>query len=447
MGLLLGAGGLLFSFDWGYRVLGTNDAARFAMLARDIFARGDWLFPQLNGLTHLNKTPFHAWLIVLASWPGHAVTQRSAALPSILAALGVVALTYWLGLRLFNSKVGLIAGMIVLTSHGIFTLGRVPMPDMTFCLAVTGAMAAFVAWEIDGRRGGLVVFYVLTAAAFWAKGPSALMVLVIGIVYALRTHGRSGLGRLKLGRGCAVLALLTAPWWLAGAVLAQGASSQDIVVYDWLLWYLPTSYPTWRFLGAPFSLTWEILLPWSPLLVPALWVAARVETGQSRLPLMWLVAVFLIIGLGQQQRMRYYLPLCPPAALLTALWVSRLALRPALQAGAWVSVAIGLIVWQVHDDRDHNAELDLSRIPVEIRENPKPLYTLKVPALVLEFYLHRPVALLTDLQHVRSLVADGTDAYFAIGDNEPAAAAVLADFRRTGDGLAKGERFGIFTRH
>jgi 4-amino-4-deoxy-L-arabinose transferase-like glycosyltransferase len=446
LGLLLGVGALLLSFDWGVRVLGTNDEARYPMLARDIFARGDWLYPQLNGITHLNKAPLYAWLVVLASWPGDAVTQRSAAFPSILAALGVVAVTYWLGLRLFDSRVALIAGLTVLTTHGVLSLGRVSMPDMTFCLAFTGAMAAFVAFEIDGRRGRLVAFYLLTAAAFWAKGPAALLVLVVGIVYTLSTHGRRGLGRLQLGPGCVLLALLTAPWWLVGAVVAQGSSSTDVVVYDWLLWYLPTSLPTWRTLSDPFNLTLEILLPWSVLLLPALWVVARTQTGRFRFPLIWLAAVFLMIGLGQQQRMRYYLPLCPPAALLIAIWWSRLALRPALHAGAWASLAIGLIVWQVHDDRDYNAEIDLSRMTVEVGETPKSLYTLKVPELVLGFYLERPVALLKDVRHLQSLVADGTDAYFLLRDKEFPASALPVDLQRTGDGRVKGERFGIFTR-
>ena len=144
--------------------------------------------------------------------------------------------------------------------------------------------------------------------------------------------------------------------------------------------------------------------------------------------------------------MRYYLPLCPPAALLIAVWWSRLALRPALHAGAWTSLAIGLIVWQVHDDRRYNAEIDLSRIAFEVGETPKPLYTLKVPELVLGFYLERPVALLRDVGHLQSLVADGTDAYFLLRDKEFPASALPVDLQRTGEGLVKGERFGIFTR-
>ena len=446
LGLLLGVGALLLSFDWGHRVLGTNDEARYPMLARDIFARGDWLFPQLNGITHLNKAPLHAWLIAVASWPGGAVTQRSAAFPSILAALGVALLTYWLGLRLFNSTVALIAGLTLLTTHGVFSAARDSMPDMTFCLAVTAAMAALVSFEIDGRRGRLLAYYLLTAAAFWAKGPAALLVLVVGVVYTLSTHGRRGLGRLRLGPGCALLVLLTAPWWVVGAVVAQGSSSTDVVVYDWLLWYLPTTVPTGKALWDPFDKSLEILLPWSVLLLPALWVFARTQSGRCRFPLLWLATVFVIMSLGQQQRMRYYLPLCPPVALVIAVWWSRLSLRPAAHAVAWAALVLGLIGWQVLDGRRYNADLDLSRTGVAADATPRPLYALKVPELVLEFYLERSVTPLTDAGRVQSLVATGTDAYFFLRDKEYPASTFPAGLRKTGEGLVKGERFGVFTR-
>ena len=87
---------LLF-FDFGAHVLSTNDETRFPLMARDILARGHWLLPEVNGAPMLNKPPLHAWLIALAAWPTGAVTPRTAALPSLLAALALVAGTYWIG--------------------------------------------------------------------------------------------------------------------------------------------------------------------------------------------------------------------------------------------------------------------------------------------------------------------------------------------------------------
>src|SRR5262245_57984454 len=108
----------LLTFDLGRRFLATNDETRFPMLARDILERGHWLLPQLNGVPHLNKPPLYAWLVALASWPVGAVSQRNAAVVSILAALGVVGATYWIGRRLFSHQVATVAALIVVTTVG-----------------------------------------------------------------------------------------------------------------------------------------------------------------------------------------------------------------------------------------------------------------------------------------------------------------------------------------
>jgi len=44
-----------------------------------------------------------------------------------------------------------------------------------------------------------------------------------------------------------------------------------------------------------------------------------------RLVLVWLTTVFVIMAMSGQQRERYYLPLCPVAALLIGWWYSTLA--------------------------------------------------------------------------------------------------------------------------
>ena len=96
---LLAVSAALLMLNLGTRVFATNDEARFPMLARDILAEGHWLLPRLDGVPHLNKPPLHAWLIALASWPMGAVTQWTASVPSVFAALVVVLATYWMARR------------------------------------------------------------------------------------------------------------------------------------------------------------------------------------------------------------------------------------------------------------------------------------------------------------------------------------------------------------
>src|SRR5262249_43089331 len=114
-------GAAVLSYNFGSRLLISNDDTRFPLLARDALANGHWLVPAMpDGRPHIVKPPLAAWLIALASWPGGHVSVRTAVLPSLLAAIGVVLLTYWLGRRLFGTSAGAAAGLSVATMVGMY---------------------------------------------------------------------------------------------------------------------------------------------------------------------------------------------------------------------------------------------------------------------------------------------------------------------------------------
>ena len=82
-------GAAVLTFNFGSRLLLTNDDTRFPVLARDALINGHWLVPALpDGTLHLVKPPLAAWLIAFASWPAGQVSVRTAILPSLLAAIG-----------------------------------------------------------------------------------------------------------------------------------------------------------------------------------------------------------------------------------------------------------------------------------------------------------------------------------------------------------------------
>jgi 4-amino-4-deoxy-L-arabinose transferase-like glycosyltransferase len=429
--VLAGSLPLLF-FDFGRRFLATNDETRFPLLARDILAHGHWLLPQLNGVPHLNKPPLYAWLIALTSWPTGAVTQRNAALASLLAALAVVLGTYWIASRLFGRRVATLAGLIAVTTAGVFTQARIPMPDMALCAAFTAAMAAYVAAEFEGRRTWLILFYAAVGAAFWLKGPAGLLPLAVVITDTLAAHGWQGPARLGSVPGLALLGLLLAPWPFLAAAAGGARFVHTVVVNDLLLWYVPLRGWSWRLMTEPFGQAFTILLPWSLILPAALWTTTRTadpDRGRRlRLLLLWLVVMFAFLAVSAQQRFRYYLPLCPPVALLLAAWYSRLPLkRPAVVfASVWMLVAGGLSIGQAYTAAWHNAGSSLRVSTSQMQQAPAALYAVDVPELVFTFYLDRPVTLLPSYTDFERAVPAGRDAYLLIapGAVPPASTAV-----------------------
>jgi 4-amino-4-deoxy-L-arabinose transferase-like glycosyltransferase len=161
----------VLSFNFGSRLLLTNDDTRFPVMARDVLVNGHWLLPALpDGTPHLMKPPLAVWLIALASWPAGSVSVRTAVLPSLLEAIGVVLLTYWLGRRLFGPDAGTVAGLTVVTTVGLYSMAHSSMPDMAQLVAATGALAAYVASGFGGRPAWLVVFYGIVGVGSLTKG-------------------------------------------------------------------------------------------------------------------------------------------------------------------------------------------------------------------------------------------------------------------------------------
>lgn len=421
--ILLVAGAALLFFDFGSQVFTTNDEVRFPMLARDILSHGHWLLPRLNGSPHVDKPPLEAWLIALASWPGGAVTQGSAALPSLLAALGVALVTFWIGWRLLGPDAAVMAGLMTVTMYGVLTMARTPTPDMTLCAALTAAMAAYVMAEFDSRPSWLIAFYGLVGMAVWTKGPVGLLPLVVVILDAMTTYGWSGPGRLGSMPGLLLLAALLVPWWALAVGAAGGERFWiDVARNDWLMWYVPTQGWSWRVVTEGISQAVTVLLPWSPLLPVASWWAAHTPdlAARRRLRLLqlWLGATFVLVAMSQQQRMRYYLPLCPVAALLMAGWYSTLRWRRRTLAFAsvWAVGAIGLSLWIALAGARANALTGLPVIVRELRGTRAPVYAVEVPELVFAFYLERPVPLLFGPREASERAQAGRGGYLIIAD-------------------------------
>ena len=129
--------------------------------------------------------------------------------------------------------------------------------------------------------------------------------------------------------GILLLLLSIAAWWLLGLGAGRQAFTEGVVRTDMLGWYLRSGGMSWRALTEPFAQTVTVLLPWTVVLPLAIWGALRAQptdpeqSRPARLLLIWAGVVFVAIGASLQQRMRYYLPLCPPVAILIAAWCAR----------------------------------------------------------------------------------------------------------------------------
>jgi 4-amino-4-deoxy-L-arabinose transferase-like glycosyltransferase len=408
------AAAALIGLDLGTRALTTNDLARFPLLAQDILARGDWLWPRLNGAGYFNKPPLLAWLIALVSWPAGRVTEWTAALPSAAAVVATVLLTYALARDLFDPETGRFAALLAMTTQGLFFSAHLTMPDALMTCFITASVWMLARMTLEPARPWWIGFYGSAGLAFWAKGPAGLLPLAVGLVYALATRSRRRWS-LRLGPGVVIVGGLVVLWWLLGAAADRRGVTQAVLV-DQLDWYRPRGSAL-AVLTAPLRSLAVALFPWgllAPLAVPPAVIACRQADSRRRvlLPLVWLAVTVALVALSHEQRLRYYVPVAPPMAVVVGWWLgswldgwmrggpARPDLSRVAAIGVWRALPIVWIVtvlalalgyhWEV---TRHNAA---SFAPVAARVGPlladtPAVVAWGIPQLPLAFYLGRPV--------------------------------------------------------
>lgn len=225
-----------------------------------------------------------------------------------------------LGRELFGTDAGRAAALTFITMQGVFLHARLPLPDMLMTALIAASLWVYT---VALRRGGMrwVAFYALVGAAFWAKGPAGLMPLVVAAVDAIRRFKGAWWRRARFAHGLLVVVLVISPWFVLG-LLADRAALNDAIVADQLRWYAPV-LPTVAAVVAPLQNVWGVLFPWVIVLPLVVAQALRIARGRGAerdhvvFILTWAIVTVVVVAVSREQRMRYYLPLAVPVALLT----------------------------------------------------------------------------------------------------------------------------------
>ena len=316
------------------------DEGLYATIAQEMLGDGDWVIPHVNGLPYLEKPPLYFWLTALAfrvAGPSEWATR----LPSALAALGTVILTWRVGRRLYGARAGLLAGLVVATVVGNALYVRKASPDQLFVFCLTLAMYGFLrdAEHPSRGRARFLLCYLGAALGVLAKGLIGvvfpLLIVGLGMVVARRLSWRE----LNLARGAAVFALVAVPWhalvaWRSPALFGFYVVDNQLLRFLDARGYIEddVSSSTLGFLVASFI--WAF--PWSVFSLARGKADASPHARWRPFILIWLVVVVGLFALSRFKHEYYALPAFPALAVLVAgAWVS------GRDIGRWL--VIGLI--------------------------------------------------------------------------------------------------------
>ena len=316
-----------------------SDEPRYALVAKQMVASGDWLFPHRGSELYSDKPPMLMWIEavfyqLVGNW------RIAFLLPSLLAGLATLALTWDMGRRLWSPRVGLIAAVAVLaTFQFAYQVKRAQIDPLVMALITLGNWGLLLhflrgpnwrAWWLGCFAAGLGVI---------TKGVGVLALLMVVPYVLARTRRWEGVAVTRDSAwrwaGGALAFLAAIALWLVPMVLvahARGSVEYDAYVNDILFRQTAkryaTSYgghqqPFWYFLPV-------LLFHFFPMSLAYI-SAARdwwrgLKLGDARLLLLlgWCLLVLIFFSLARGKREVYLMPMLPMLALALAPTLERI---------------------------------------------------------------------------------------------------------------------------
>ena len=335
------------------RKLQHPDEGRYAEIAREMVASGDWVTPRLNGIKYFEKPPLQYWLNA-ATFEALELDEWTARLPGVLAGFLTILVVAYAGAIVASPAVGAYAATALAGCVWPFGISHMVTLDalLTFWLAL--ALGAFLVAQhhrADARRqrAWMLLAWAATAGGVMTKGLVALVIpFSTLVIHTLVTGDRRPWSRLALGRGLAVFLLLAAPWFLI--VSARNPEfARFFFIHEHFERFLTTEHRrtgAWWYFLPMLALG---LLPWTGVLLFGLRQNWRSESGTQvfawqRFCLIWCAFVLVFFSISGSKLPSYILPIFPAAALVAGATLDRMRVRT-LAVFAALIASVTCVLW------------------------------------------------------------------------------------------------------
>ena len=230
----------LAAFNLGFRLnvetVQQWDESLYAMTAWEMLQSGDWIGTTfLGNLDYYNsKPPLNFWLIAL-SFKCFGVNLIALRIPSLLAALGTVALILLWGRKHLGEATALFAGLVISTMYAFFYVhaGRSANTDAINTFLVV--LVVVVLWGAQERPWRLAWLGPVLAAVFLLRGAAVAVPFLIAAVYEMLTFGLRRRGRwAPTAVAVALYAIPVAAWTIARWHVDEWAFISRVFFYDFL---------------------------------------------------------------------------------------------------------------------------------------------------------------------------------------------------------------------
>ena len=326
--LIVFAAVLLYAL--GVRTLVPPDEGRYAEMAREMFASGDWITTRLNGIKYFEKPPLQTWMNAL-SFALFGLGDWQARLWTGLCGLFGVVLTGLAGTRVFGARVGFYAALVLGSSFYWVACSQIDSLDMGLSGMMTVALCALLIAQRDDaseseRRNWMLVCWAGMALSVLSKGLIGL-VLPGGVLvfYTIFSRDWAIWKRLHLVKGLVLFFLVATPWFVLVG-LKNPEQPHFFFVHEHFDRFLKKEHHREAAWYIFFVLLAAGSVPWVGVLVQSLIDAARRDGETTRfrprlMLLVWVAFITLFFTKSNSKLPGYILPVFPAVALLVAVYL------------------------------------------------------------------------------------------------------------------------------
>ena len=349
---------LIFTIAWFYmldlRTLVPTDEGRYAEMAREMVASGDWITTRLNGIKYFEKPPLQTWMNALTfelfgmgEWQARFWTGLS-------GFLGIV-LTAYAGCRVFNQRVGFYAGLVLASSFLWAALGHVNTLDMGLSGMMTLALCALLVAQRDSataneRRNWMLACWAGMALAVMSKGLIGLVLPgAVLVIYTAVARDWSIWKRLHLGKGLLLFFAITTPWFVLVS-LKNPEFPRFFFIHEHFERFLTKTHhregPLYYFV----PLLVVGILPWlgvfAQSVVRGLKQDAAARFQPNKMLVIWAGFIFFFFSISNSKLPSYILPIFPALALLLAAYLEHAPRRSWIIAASLFTIlgAAGIVL-------------------------------------------------------------------------------------------------------
>lgn len=337
----------------GVRTLVPTDEGRYAEMAREMVASGDWITLRLNGIKYFEKPPLQNWMNAI-TFTLFGLGDWQARLWTGLCGLIGILFTTLAAFKLYGRRIAIISGLVLGSSFYWSAMGHINTLDMGLSGMMTIALCSLIIAQRDDateteRRNYMLLCWAGMALATMSKG--LIGFVLPGAVLVLYTAWTRDFGlwlRLHMGKGLLLFFAITVPWFIL-VWQANPEHPHFFFIHEHFQRFTSTVHKrggAWYYF---FPLLVIGIVPWLGVLLQSASKAIEKEKTKfqaQKMLLLWASFIFFFFSISGSKLPSYILPIFPALAILIACSLEQLkVIHLRINAGLLILIGLAALVF------------------------------------------------------------------------------------------------------